>query len=273
MIDSVESELGNLPVIKDVLRDGMERIQTIDLDDGLTAYVVDQPGRTLNLSTHRRIYQALVPVTTRSFAADMTHYWAQRSREGYLERLAEFVLVMDVGGRMVGWTGYHVLPFDEQTIVYLDSTGMVPEYQSRGAMRRLMRHRVEFGVPTKCPPDRPVYLSARSESPIFYRLMQRLLPRAELFPQPSSPTPQDVAGCALALAEWLGQRHILESETLALRGAYDVVDELYGELPTTGDSGLDELFRARLGPLDAYLLIGKLADASTLSARAEVSAS
>lgn len=273
MIDSVGSELGGLPVVKDVLREGMDRSQAVDLDGGLTAHVVDQPGRTLNLSGHRRIYQALVPVTTRSFAADMTPYWTQRRREGYLERLAEFVLVADVDGRMVGWTGYHVLLFDEQTIVYLDSTGMVPEHQSRGVMRQLMHNRVELGVRAKCPPDRPAYLCARSESPIFYRLMQRLLPRAELFPQPGSATPDGVAGCALAVAEWLGQRHILEPETLALRGAYDTVDELYGELPTTGDPRLDELFRARLGPLDAYLLIGTLADASAPSAGARVSAS
>lgn len=266
MIDKLEPGLGDLPTVKDVLRESIQDSQAVALDGGLTAFVVDRPGRALNMSTHRRIYQALVPVTTRSFAADMTPYWAQRSREGYLERLAEFVLVTDVEDRMVGWTGYHVLPFDEQTIVYLDSTGVVPERQSRGVMRTLMRNRVTHGVPAKCPPGRPVYLTARSESPIFYRLMRSLLPHAELFPRPATSIPADVARCALALADWLGQRHLLDPETLAIRNAYDTLDELYGELPTTGDAGLDELFRAQLGPLDAYLLVGKLVDAPVLSA-------
>lgn len=256
-----ESPLSSLPLVAEVLGDDVRHAQSVDLGDGLTALVVEQPGQALTISTHRRIYQALVPVTTSSFAADMTSYWAARSKEGYLERLAEFILVADAQGRMVGWTGYHILRHDEHTIVYLDSTGMVPEGQSRGVMRRLLQDRVRVGLKAKCPTDQPVFLTARSESPIFYRLMRGLLPDAELFPNTSAPVPDDVAACAFHLADWLGQRHILEPSTLALRGAYDTIDELYGELPTTGDAELDELFRGRLGPLDAYLLIGRFTDA------------
>jgi hypothetical protein len=154
-----------LPLISDVLGDSVVHYRSTPLDGGLTALVVDRPGRVLNLSAQWRIYDALIPVTTRSFGADMTPYWAQRSKEGYLERLAEFVLVSSPEGHMVGWTGFHVLPYDEHTLVYLDSTGMVPEQQSRGVMRDLMRARIHDAVLPSCAADRPVYLAARSESP------------------------------------------------------------------------------------------------------------
>jgi hypothetical protein len=251
------SLLEGLPAVSGILGGWIEKVEVVPLDADLTAYVVARPGETLNRSVHRRIYSALVPVTTRSFAADMTPYWAQRSKEGYLERLAEFVMVADPEGAMVGWTGFHILPYDEVTLVYLDSTGMIPEWQSRGLMRKLMRARVHGAVLPSCPTDRPVYLSARSESPVFYRLMRSLLDTHELFPHPTLPVSTDVAKCGALLAEWLGQRDLFNTSTLAIQGAYGALDELYGELPATGDTDLDKLFRDRLGPLDAYLLIGR----------------
>ncbi|TDD34973.1 hypothetical protein E1287_15230 [Actinomadura sp. KC06] len=228
------------------------------LDEGLTAYVVENPGRILTLSAHRRVYEALIPVTSQSFGADMTPYWAQRSREGYLERLAEFVFVCDDMGTLVGWTGYHVLRFDEHIIVYLDSTGMVPSHQSRGTMRALLRDRIANGALPRCAGDSPVFLAARTESPIFFRLMRGIVNDAVMFPNPGIPTPAEVQLCGINLGTWLGQLDLLEPSTLMLRNAYDTLDELYGELPTTGDPDLDEMFRGALGPLDAFLLVSRI---------------
>ncbi|MCZ7416449.1 MULTISPECIES: hypothetical protein [unclassified Streptomyces] len=247
-----------LPLITEVLGEALERCRTTALDGGLTAYVVDNPRQNLSVSAHHRVYDALVPVTTQSFEADMTPYWAQRSKEGYLERLAEFVLVADEEGAIVGWTGHHLLRFDERVIVYLDSTGMVPRRQSKGTMRKLMGERVAEAVLPSCPGELPVYLTARTESPIFYRLMRGLVDGGTVFPHPSTPLPADVAACGVSLATWLGQRHILEPSTLTLRNAYDALDELYGELPTTGDPELDAMFRGTLGPLDAFLIISRI---------------
>lgn len=244
-----------LPLITDVLGDALQRCRTIVLDGGLTAYVVEKPGETLTVSAHYRIYDALIPVTTQSFGADMTPYWAQRSKEGYLERLAEFVLVGDEDGFFVGWTGHHLLRFDEHVIIYLDSTGMVPLRQSKGTMRKLMRERIVHDVLPRCPEALPVYLTARTESPIFYRLMRGLTDGGPVFPDPGAPLPAGVEKCGVDLATWLGQRAILEPGTLTLRNAYDTLDELYGELPTTGNPELDAMFRGTLGPLDAFLVV------------------
>ncbi len=246
-----------LPRVADVLGSALATAEVTRLADGLTAYVVQRPAR-LGLTAHRRIYTALVPVTTQSFGADMTPYWAQRSKEGYLERLAEFVLVAGADDTMIGWTGFHVLPDDDRTLIYLDSTGMVPDSQSRGVMRRLMHDRIHGTVLPSCAADRPVYLTARSESPVFYRLMRGLFDTGTLFPHATLAVPADVAQTATTLAGWLGQSHLFNPSTLAVENAYDGLDELYGELPTTGDPDLDQLFRERLGPLDAYLLTGRV---------------
>lgn len=243
--------------IADVLGVEIDKARVVPLAGGLSAHIVGNPGDALNRSTHLRIYAGLIPLTTSSFDADMTPYWAQRSKEGYLERLAEFVMIADADGTWIGWTGFHVLPFDTMTLVYIDSTGMSPDRQSRGAMRELMRARLHDDVLARCSENLPVYLTARSESPIFYRLMRGLVADGNLFPQPISDFPSDVVDAAELLSQWLGQRHLLNSETLAVQGAYEALDELYGELPTTGDENLDKLFRERLGPLDAYLLVGR----------------
>ncbi|GAA2429040.1 hypothetical protein [Streptomyces macrosporus] len=255
---STPAPVQEFPLITDVIGDVARHCRTIDLGDGLTAYVVEDPRRSLSISTHYRVYDALVPVTTRSFGADMTPYWAQRSKEGYLERLAEFVLVGDERGAFVGWTGHHVLPFDEHVVIYLDSTGMVPLRQSKGVMRRLMRERITDTAVPRCASGKPVYLTARTESPIFYRLMRGLVDGGTVFPHPDVPLPEDVERCAIDLATWLGQRDILEPGTVTLRNAYDTLDELYGELPTTGNPDLDAMFRGTLGPLDAFLVVARV---------------
>lgn len=254
-MDLTATSTKGLPTIKGVL--GETALPGYPLANGLTAFVIARPGDALTRTVHSRIYEALVPVTSKSFGADMTPYWAQRAREGYLERLAEFALVAaDDNGAICGWTGYHRLIFDDLTIIYLDSTGVIPDWQSRGCMRTLMQILVRSAL-TGCPENRPVHLTARTESPIFYRLMRSLVNPRDLFPQPASGPPPDVVRSAVALAKWLGQEPLLDASSLILRGAYDALDELYGDLPVTGDPVLDDMFRKQLGPLDAYLLIGR----------------
>lgn len=246
-----------LPAATDVIGAAAQACDMIKLTSDLTAYVLVQPGRLLNQSAQERVYQGLIPVTSSSFGADMTLYWSQRSKEGYLERLAEFVLISDSSGLLVGWTGFHVLPYDEHTLIYLDSTGLVPARQSSGTMRELMRRRIVQTLLADEQANCPVYLTARSESPIFYRLMRKLLESGELYPRPGVVAPDDMVRAARNLARWLGQSDLLDAPNLTIRGAYQALDQLYGELPTTGDLGLDEMFRSKLGPLDAFLLVGR----------------
>jgi hypothetical protein len=245
-------------LVEHLLRDVAGPVETTTIVDGYTAHAVVEPGRTIPPSGQERIYSALVPVTSSAFGADMTEYWRDRRENHYFDRLAEFDLVEDESGRMVGWSGHSVLETDRFVNCYVDSTGLAPSVQSAGLMRKVLRWRIcERFVPASADRDR-VYLSARSESPIFYKLLRGLLDGEELYPSPKSGPPADVRECAEHLAGWLGQRDLLEGDSLVLRNAYAVLDELYGELPSTGDAAIDRMFRDPIGPLDAYLLVGRV---------------
>jgi hypothetical protein len=249
--------IADLPRVDDVL--GSAAAECFPLPAGMTGYAVPDPGKSLSPSRQEHVFAALVRVTTRSFEADMTPYWAHRRQERYFHLLSEFVLVADAHGRMVGWTGYQTFAPNGFRNIYIDSTGMVSSDQSRGVMRTVFTERIgRAAVPRLARSGARVYVSARSESPVFYKLMRSLVEPDGLFPRPARGIPPDVEACVRDLAQRLGQIDILEPSSLVLRNAYgSILDELYGELPSCGEPDLDRLFRTQLGPLDAYLLVGR----------------
>lgn len=252
------------PLVHEVLGEVYAGAERFDLPGGWHAVVVPAPGVSLVHERQQAVYAGLVPVSSAAFGADMTEYWRDRSANDYFGRLAEFVLVADRDGGMVGWTGYSLL--DAGAVagagavnLYIDSSGVVPTGQSQGVMRAVMECRLTSGILTRLASRDRVYVSARSESPVFYKLMRGLVGAENLFPNPDLHTPFDVLECGRGLAEWLGQASLMEPGSLVIRNAYAVLDELYGELPSSGDQALDRMFRNALGPLDAYLLVGRVA--------------
>lgn len=219
---------------------------------------LDRPGLHLASDEQDEIYGALVTVTTSSFGADMTEYWRGRREDGYFDLLREFTVVVNADGRIVGWTGFHRHDREAYTNLYVDSTGLVPDLQSIGLMKKLMRTRIIDRL-DKLRGDERTYLSARSENPVFYRLMEGMVGAGNLFPHPNVDTPPDIRACARDLAATLGQLEQFDIESFIIRDAYGSLDALYGELPTTGDPDLDRFFTARLGPLDGLLLVSRVA--------------
>ncbi len=250
-------DVNTLPRVHEVLGADARAARPYPLPHGLVAHIVADPGAHFSAATQAAIFAALIPVSLAAFAADLSAYWAQRRAEGYFERLAEFVLIADAQDRMIGWTGHSVITCAAYANVYLEASGMVPGEQSRGVTRTLFDNRSRTSFVKHKGRER-VYVSARTESPIVYKLMRRLLGAERLFPNPALATPADVLECGRGLAEWLGQAELLEPGSLVLRGAYAQLESVYGELPLTGDAELDRLFRGRLGPLDAYLVIGRV---------------
>jgi hypothetical protein len=222
------------------------------LADGVF-YLDWRPPAVLDRATKSGVYRALLSGASRAFGADLTNYWHDREREGFLDRISRFVMIFDAGEALVGWTSYRLI---EQSAgvrcVYVDSTVLQAEQQSRGLMRRLYEALLEAEPAVRSP---NVYVTARTESPIFYRLFAGLFGRERVYPQPGVEVPPDVVRCASELAEDLGQRSIFDPPTLRVLGAYGNVEALYGELPTCGQPDLDRFFREHLGPLDAFLLV------------------
>jgi hypothetical protein len=247
-----------LPRARELLEESRDSVSTFNLPADFRGYSVFDPGNILNVKTQEAIYSILVPITTSSFGADMTPYWAQRKAQGYFKRLAEFIFIADSDDQIVGWTGYSVLKFEGYENIYIDSSGMIPAKQSRGIMREVWTERLVKGAFARNNRTGRLYVSARSESPILYKLFCGLIGPDSVYPNVDGSLPNHILTCAADLAAWLGQSALLERKGLVIRGAYANLDALYDELPSTGDSVLDRLFREELGPLDAYLLVGEV---------------
>jgi acetyltransferase (GNAT) family protein len=233
--------------------------------NGNTAYYVLSDPSSLSAETKASIYHWLVPTSTAAFGADMAPYWRDREADGYLDRITEFVVIGDSDRNFVGWTGFHRLQSSvspDATTIYIDSTGVVPEHQGQGLLKKVFRDRLTMDG---APCGGATFYAARSESPIFFMLMRTTFGASAIFPRPSTNVPSDVSTAALELARWLGQESIFDATEMRIEGAYSNLDALYGELPSSGDGELDEFIRKSLGPLDAFLMFARPASRSELS--------
>jgi hypothetical protein len=224
--------------------------ERVELPRGCYQLWLREPVK-LSAETKERVYRALVPVTTRSFGADMTPYWARRKDEGYLEKLDMFDAICGPDGALVGWTSYHLLEFSSP-VAYWDSTGMLPNWSRYGLMSKAIDSLFVdlvhlYGVEG----DRRPFICARTENPVICRLVYALL--GECYPNAAAPPPAAMADAIAGLAEWLGQGDIFQRDTFVVKGAYSSLDALYGERPKSGDPELDAFVYSLVGPHDAML--------------------
>lgn len=207
----------------------------------------------LDQDSKSRIYDTLVQVSTRAFGADMTPYWRDRSRDGYLDQISRFFLVADAGDEISGWTGYHRFQFGVERCLYLDSTGVLPRYQASGIMSRVFKRLLATELMRNSL--RPIHLSMRTESPVVYNSFFRAVGPSRIYPSPDRSIPSSAQQIGSKLAAWLGQSDKLEPGRLRVRGAYDNLDELYGEQPVCANERINAYFRANLRPEDAFIVI------------------
>ncbi|MFB9463829.1 hypothetical protein [Streptomyces cinereospinus] len=201
------------------------------------------------------IYSLLVEISTKAFGADMTPYWHDRRKGRFFEKVSKFCLLVDPLGNISGWTGYHRRIFGNAHCLYLDSSGVLPESQGGGLMGHVHARMIASECLTYAP--RPVYLVARTESPVVYRLLRNGCGAENIWPAPGTGVDRRVALIATDVAEWLGQSDKFDPDSLRILGAYDNLDALYGDLPSCGDPAIDTFFRETLRPEDAYIVIAK----------------
>ncbi|QRK05690.1 GNAT family N-acetyltransferase [Archangium violaceum] len=220
------------------------------------------PPAALDAAHKQAIYGALREVSTLAFGADMAPYWRDRSLDGYLDKITRFYFIHNAEDRVVGWTGYHRLTLAGQTCLYLDSTGVLPELQNTGIMtglfgQFLLTELLRAGT-------RSLYVSMRTENPVVYQSFYKVAGERNTFPSLSTPVPERVQEMGRQLAAWLKQSDKFDAPSLRVKGAYDNLDALYGELPTCNDDNINTYFRQHLRPVDAFLVLAKLSGPSTL---------
>jgi hypothetical protein len=218
-------------------------------------YVALRNTTRLTQDTQDWLYRVLVVVSTRAFGADMTPYWRGRQEEGYFDKLRQFTLLVNADEEIIGWTGHHVQDFAGAHCLYLDSTGVLPEYQRLGLIDAVQTRTIFkelFAVPF-----RTVYLVVRTENPIIYRVLQTAVGPDRMYPPIDKPVPERIQAIAREVARWLNQEHLFDPQYLRLAGAYGNLEALYGELPTCSDPRLNEFFAEHLTAVDAFIVLAE----------------
>ena len=200
------------------------------------------------------MFATLVRISTLSFGADMTPYWAGRKAGGYFQKISRFCFIIAGDGAVVGWTGFHRQRFGGQHCLYLDSTGVLPEYQGSGIISQVQSRILARELAAHAFSSR--YLITRTENPVVYRMLQRAVGAERIYPSARMPVvPERIQRIGADTAVWLRQQDVFDPLTLKVAGAYSNLDALYGQLPTSGDGELDAFFQRSLRPVDAFLVI------------------
>jgi hypothetical protein len=200
----------------------------------------------------------LVAASTAAFGADTGKVWEERLEGSWFERVDRLLLVLDRAGELIGWTSYRRLRLASAHVLYMDTTGVVPEHQRHGLIPAVQSRLVLRTLLAR--PLRPLHVVYRTRNPVVWRGLRRRLGEASVAP----PTSGELQGWAQALAvavpgDVVEPGH-LEQETLVVRGAYaERGRAVYGEAetPLSGDPETDAYFEERLGPDDALLVIAR----------------
>lgn len=205
--------------------------------------------------TQDRLFAHLVTISSQAFGADMGPYWRDRRAGGFFGRVTRFCLLVDRGGEVVGWTGYHRLGLAGARCLYLDSSGVLPSVQGGGLIGRLQATMI-LRECLRCFPA-PVHLLARTESPVVYRLLRNGCGPRNIWPSPYRPPSERISAIGSAAARWLDQADRFDPATLRVQGAYDNLEALYGDRPSCGEADLDAFFHRTLRPEDAFIVVAR----------------
>ncbi|RJQ81542.1 hypothetical protein D5S17_04915 [Pseudonocardiaceae bacterium YIM PH 21723] len=199
-----------------------------------------------------RLDEVMIRLQSRVYDGDATEVWRQRRADGFFDLVSKFHLIRTPAAEVIGWMSLVRRRLAGAHVIYLDSTGMLPEYQRSGRIYAL--HVRDLVGEMARNWHRMIYLSMRTRNPVVYKEYLRGSGGLGFFPMPERPVPDRVRAVAAELAVALGQRERLDEATLVIKDAYQ--DELRSgrETPESGDPVIDGFFAGHLGPGDAYLI-------------------
>ncbi|RJQ82811.1 hypothetical protein D5S17_00955 [Pseudonocardiaceae bacterium YIM PH 21723] len=215
----------------------------------------------------RKLYAFLESAARVVFGgADHSAYWEHRQAEDFFGGISTFALIITPEGEAVGWGGYQALRAAGEHTLYLDYSGVLPEYRRY----KLGSWMVTRFLRDELRPWRSLYVSCRTQNPSIYRGLLRCLGQNRVWPPLSGTgTPGHIATLADDVAGQLGQRDPIDPDSLVIKGVLSrMATKLYGEQPVSGQDDVDRLF-GRLTQDDAIMIVARL-DLLTLTQRAWV---
>lgn len=205
-------------------------------------------------------YKTLIEVSSDSFGADQTGFWKGKREEfDYLKTLTYFVFVHDLedSRKVVGWTGIRIFKLSNQTACYLDSSGVVSKYQGNSVIPR-----ANAFITREAFYKRPYYdflMFSRTENPVIYKILISNLGEKNVYPRMDEVVHSKKHETSInAVIQYLKQEDMLDMNAHIIKNAYGYLDKLYGERPKCSNKKINEFFHSKLGPNDAFLLMGVL---------------
>lgn len=225
-------------------------------EDGFSYMTWREPHR-LTPAACDQLYNALPVLASRAFRLDSFPYWRERKAERFFDKVSEVTIVLDKRDDIVAWTTMHRQRFDGRSCLYLDSTGVLEQYQHRGFITRLHGYTIVREIRRR--PHRPLWVTMRTENPVIYKMLRLGVGPEHLFPSLSGPAPERVQRLGQATADWLGEGADFRRRDLVIEGAYAEAYNRYDEdRLTCGDGEIDAMFLERLAPDEAFVVLAEV---------------
>ena len=212
--------------------------------------------KSLNTAAREYIREHLPPVGVRAFDETSESYWQQIFSDDTLDNLAGLVLVTAQSGEIVAWVANSQFRVGNRRVFYAFSAGVNPDHQGLGFSSRIWRMLL---MPTLfAAPHRSLYVTMRVGNPLVYSAWAAGATRAtDVYPRPGlASLPVDIQQVAIAVADRIGQKQQLESETLVIRDAYGFSEKgLWKQRPTTDWEEIGTWMTDLLSVRDAIIMV------------------
>ena len=223
---------------------------------------IEDPASALT-STHREALRPMmIEVCNRMVGSDITEYW---ERGSYFDEVSEW-WVVSLEGEVIGWSGLKVMHDAPLPLIYIHSTGYVPEHQRHGLATLLA---VEPWLRICARERRLMTMTYRTQSPIVVRACARTA-GVDSYPWPSRGDDRKGRKARAAAAftrDYLTPEADYDADLFVTREVFDYLEtgSIYGTQPKSGERSLDAYFEDNVGPGDA--VIGVMIGTPALGAR------
>jgi hypothetical protein len=258
-------------------------IEIVHLADDQKCIAIKKPGERLSKRAFADLYEILQELWKHVTGEDMKRFWNKKKKARFLEGLEELYLITNGRDQIVGFNGWLHAGDIDYINIYVDLIGKLSNDREAGdfGLTFLKKTIIERAFARyEGWRGKPIYVSTRTQSPVVYRLAQKMV-HGSLYPNPSEKTPPEVQTCARAIANKLG----IENEMVTMDGKKqkkEIGDDLIWrdaynpplyqrrldaspesskpnlslKPPKNDTERIDKFFKDHLGERDAFILVG-----------------
>jgi hypothetical protein len=145
---------------------------------GYEVFRIDAPATTA--AERQTLLRPLIAASSAAFGVDTSAAWQDRLEAGWFDRITRLVLITNQRGDVVGWTSYRRVDLAGRRVLYMDTTGIVPEHQRHQLTPRIQSRLVLRTLAAR--PWHSLYVVYRTRNPVVWRGLRRTIGRSAVAP-------------------------------------------------------------------------------------------